>query len=111
MSAFREQMAKDLAAIHGDQGEQVTYTSATETYPLTAIFRGLTPDDMVSEHVRADAVVCEIQEAELHGEPQRQDVIERTLPFGSKSLEVVDRFRDESGVWRLTCQDNIRVVP
>lgn len=111
MSAFREQMAKDFAAIHGEQGDQVVYTSATETYPLTAIFRGLTPDDMVSEHVRADAVVCEIREAELRGEPQRQDKIARTLPFGSQSLEVVDRFRDESGVWRLTCQDNIGVVP
>lgn len=111
MTAFRDQMAKDLAAIHGDQGEQVVYTSATETYSLTAIFRGLTPDDMVSEHVRADAVVCEIQEAELHAEPQRHDSIARTLPFGSQVLVVVDRFRDESGVWRLTCQDNIRVVP
>lgn len=111
MSAFQDQMAKDLAAIHGEQGGLVTYTSATETYQLTAIFRSLTPEDMVSEHVRADAVVCEIQEAELHGEPQRKDVIARTLPFGSQSLEVVDRFRDESGVWRLTCHDNIRVVP
>lgn len=108
-------LADDFAAaavdIFGEGAVPATYTSATETYSLTAIFRGLTPDDMVSEHVRADAVVCDIQEADLHAEPQRQDVIARTMPFGSQSLEVVDRFRDESGVWRLTCQDNIRVVP
>jgi len=104
-------MSMDLATIHGEQGAQATYTSATETYPVTAIFRALRADDVVSEHVRADCVVCEILEAELHGEPQRQDGIVRALPFGSQSLEVVDRIRDESGTWRLFCQANIRVVP
>lgn len=104
-------MAKDLAAIYGEQGEQVAYTSATETYPVSAIFRGLTPDDMVSEHVMADAVICQIREAELQADPVRGDTIIRTLLLATQNLEVVDRFRTESGVWRLTCQQNIRVMP
>ncbi|MBU2538085.1 MAG: hypothetical protein KKH22_06575 [Proteobacteria bacterium] len=123
MSAFQDQMAKDLAAIHGEQGEPVIYSRGADSVVVPAVFRGLTVDDLVSEHVMADAVVCEILEAEIHAapfnrQPLRGDVIARTLPAGAdgsprvQSLEVASQpVRDESGVWRLTCQQNIRVTP
>lgn len=93
-------------------GEAISYiTSDGTTTPATGIFRGLTPDDVVSEHVRADAVVCLIREGEISAAPVRGATITRELPVGMQNLEVVDRFRTESGVWKLTCQQNIRVVP
>jgi hypothetical protein len=108
-----KEAADDLFAL---AGEVASYTSATDSFPVTAIFRGLTPDDMVSPHVMADAVICQIRESDFivggFGDlPVRGDKIERGEDLTLQSLEVVDRFRDESGVWKLTCQQNIRVTP
>ena len=123
MPAFQDQMAKDLTALHGEQGESVTYSRGSSSVPVSAIFRGLTVDDLVGEHVMADAVVCQILEADIHiapfnRQPLRGDIITRPLPPGSdglpreQSLAVSSQpVRDESGNWRLTCQQNIRVVP
>lgn len=123
MSAFQDQMAKDLAAIHGEQGESVTYSRGADSVVVAAVFRGLTVDDVVSEHVMADSVVCQILEAEIHAapfnrQPLRGDIITRTLPAGAdglprvQTLEIASQpVRDESGNWRLICQQNIRVTP
>ncbi len=93
-------------------GEAVSYAaSGSASYPVSAIFRGLTPDDLVSEHVMADAVICKIRESDLSAAPARGNIITRPLAIGEQTLEVVDRKRDESGIWTLTCQQNIRVVP
>lgn len=123
MTTFQEQMAKDLAAIYGAQGEVVTYSRGADSVSVSAIFRGLTVDDMVSEHVMADAVVCQLLEAEIHAapfnrQPLRGDIINRSLPSGADGLPRVQILevasppvRDESGNWRLICQQNIRVTP
>lgn len=108
---FQEDIREAADDLFGLAGEAVSYVSSTATTPATGIFRGLTPDDMVSEHVMADAVICQLREWELPAVPLRGDTITRELPMGTQTLEVVDRFRDESGVWKLTCQQNIRVVP
>lgn len=100
--------ADDLFAL---AGEVVSYISDSATTSVTAIFRGLTAEDLIGPHVMADAVICQIREAELPSAPLRGNTIERSQPLGMQTLEVVDRFRDESGVWRLTCQQNIRVTP
>lgn len=108
---FREDLTEAADDLFDLAGKSAVYTAPTWSATPTAIFRGLTPDDVVSEHVRADCVVCEIRESELQAEPERLDTIARTLPMGTQLLEVVDRKRHESGVWLLYCQQNIRVVP
>lgn len=109
--SFADDLKEAAADLFDFAGEVASYTSATDIFPVTAIFRGLTPDDLVSAHVLADAVICQIREAELQEPPVRGDIIERGEDLSLQTLEVVDRFRDESGVWRLTCQQNIRVTP
>jgi hypothetical protein len=119
--------ADDLAAAMDDlfemAGEPATYGRGTDTVPVTAIFRSLTADDLVSEHVMADAVICYVRESELYESPfNRQpllgDTISRELPEGFDNIPRVQTFevsappvRDRAGRWKLTLQANIRIVP
>jgi len=102
-------------------GETVTYTTCNDELQVTAIFRGLTPDDIMSEHLMADVIICQLREWQLRellleADPQRGDTITRDLSLVTEQvleqvLEVVDRRRDPSGIWELTCQQRIRVTP
>lgn len=117
-----EYMAADLDALFAEQGEAAVYSRGADSVPVTVIFDELEVDTLVSEHVRADAVICEVRESELHAapfsrQPARGDVISRELPAGEdgvqrlQQLEVVEPKRDEDGVWALICNQHIRLVP
>ena len=100
-------------------GESVTYTTvAGEVYsPVAAVCRSLTADDLISDHVQADSIICQVREWELAeagmtADPGRGDIITREISLAtSQELEVVERRRDSSGIWNLTCQQRIRVTP
>ena len=122
MPPFADDLQECLDDLFEEAGVQAVYSRGTASLPVAAIFGPLAADDVVSEHVLADSLVCQLRESEIldwpfNRQPLRGDVITRELPAGGdgaarqQALEVVQATRDESGCWRLICQQNIRVVP
>lgn len=125
---FAEAVAEDLEDVFFDTdelAETVTYERDGISAGLAAVFREVTMDDMVSEHVTADAVICFVREVDLHDffdrEPERGDTITRSLTpaLGQGLREEVwtvcgapdAPVRAPDGTWRLVCEKGTRLHP
>lgn len=112
-----------LDDIFEEAGVLAFYSRAGFEVEVSAIFRSLTSDDLVSEHVMADTVVCLIRESELAEypfdcQPLLGDIVTRELPAvgdcpsRTQALELAaPPTRNDYGQWKLMLQAQIRITP
>lgn len=115
--AFADLLKNGAARLHAVADEDAHYQRDGGLCVKTKVlFRPITVNDLVSEHVMADDSICEILEANFNSfmftKPRRGDVVIRNLYTDNEQWEVIEyRHNRMAGNYVVFVRNNIRLIP